>query len=42
VPADRKWYRDLAISTLLVETLEDMDPRFPKVELDLEALRKRM
>jgi PPK2 family polyphosphate:nucleotide phosphotransferase len=29
VPADRKWYRDLVVSSILVETLERMDPRFP-------------
>lgn len=34
VPADRKWYRNWAISTILVETLEDMDPRPPESDLD--------
>lgn len=29
VPADRKWYRNWAVSTILVSTLERMDPRFP-------------
>jgi PPK2 family polyphosphate:nucleotide phosphotransferase len=29
VPADRKWVRDVAVATLLVETLRDMDPRIP-------------
>lgn len=35
VPADRKWYRNLAIATILVETLEGLDLRFPPAEEDL-------
>jgi PPK2 family polyphosphate:nucleotide phosphotransferase len=42
IPADRKWYRNWAISTLLVETLERIDPRFPVPDLDLHALRTRL
>ncbi|HVF08664.1 MAG TPA: polyphosphate kinase 2 family protein [Actinomycetota bacterium] len=42
IPADRKWYRNWAISSLLVETLERMDPRFPVPDLDLQALRSRL
>lgn len=29
VPADRKWYRNWAMSTILVETLEKMAPKYP-------------
>ncbi|MEJ7582925.1 MAG: polyphosphate kinase 2 family protein [Acidimicrobiales bacterium] len=29
IPADRKWYRNWAMSTVLVETLERMDPKYP-------------
>jgi polyphosphate kinase 2 (PPK2 family) len=29
VPADRKWYRDWAVSTILVDVLTAMDPRYP-------------
>lgn len=32
VPADRKWYRNWAVSRILVETLEDMDPQYPPAE----------
>jgi PPK2 family polyphosphate:nucleotide phosphotransferase len=42
VPADRKWYRNWAISTLLAETLEGIDPRYPPSALDVEALRARL
>jgi len=29
IPADHKWYRDLAVAELLVETLRRMDPQYP-------------
>jgi PPK2 family polyphosphate:nucleotide phosphotransferase len=29
VPADRKWYRNWAVSRIVVETLEAMDPQYP-------------
>ncbi len=37
VPADRKWYRNWAVSHILVETLEAMDPRYPPCE-DLKGV----
>jgi PPK2 family polyphosphate:nucleotide phosphotransferase len=39
IPADRKWYRDLAISEIVAETLADMNPKPPKVKLDVKKLR---
>lgn len=30
IPADRKWFRDWTIANIIVHTLQDMDPRFPK------------
>jgi PPK2 family polyphosphate:nucleotide phosphotransferase len=40
IPADRKWYRDWALTHLLLETLEDMDPQWPvRPDLDLEGMR---
>jgi len=32
VPADRKWYRNWAVSRILIETLRDMDPQYPAPE----------
>jgi polyphosphate kinase 2 (PPK2 family) len=29
VPADRKWYRNLVVSSILIRTLEEMDPQYP-------------
>jgi PPK2 family polyphosphate:nucleotide phosphotransferase len=39
VPADHKWARDLAVATLLVETLERLDPKIPAPDPALEGLR---
>ncbi len=36
VPGHRKWYRNLVVSSILIETLEDMDPRYPEPEEGLE------
>ncbi|MCO8127149.1 polyphosphate kinase 2 family protein [Acidimicrobiia bacterium EGI L10123] len=38
VPADRKWYRNLAISTILVETLEGLGMSYPEPEEGLEDI----
>jgi polyphosphate kinase 2 (PPK2 family) len=35
VPADRKWYRDVAVASILVKTLESLDMRYPRNTEDL-------
>jgi len=42
IPADRKWYRDWAIASLLAETLDELDPTFPDTDLDVDAERARI
>jgi PPK2 family polyphosphate:nucleotide phosphotransferase len=32
VPANHKWFRNLAVASILVETLERLDPRYPEPE----------
>ena len=39
VPADRKWHRNLVVARLLRETLERMDPQFPKADPALDGLK---
>lgn len=34
IPADRKWFRDWLISKVLLETLKDLDPQYPKPDFD--------
>lgn len=38
VPADRKWYRDLVISTVLVETLKGLKMKFPEPKDNLDGV----
>ena len=38
IPADQKWYRNLAISRVIVDTLKQMDPQFPEAE-DLSGIK---
>ncbi len=38
VPADRKWYRNLVVSSIMVDTLERLDMRYPPPEEDLEGV----
>jgi PPK2 family polyphosphate:nucleotide phosphotransferase len=38
VPANRKWYRDLVVSTILVETLENLKLQYPQPAESLEGL----
>jgi PPK2 family polyphosphate:nucleotide phosphotransferase len=41
VPADHKWFARLVVARAMVETLEEIDPQFPKVEgAALEELAK--
>jgi PPK2 family polyphosphate:nucleotide phosphotransferase len=43
VPADRKWYRDWAVSNLLLERLRDLDLDWPSPQgVDLEAMRREL
>jgi PPK2 family polyphosphate:nucleotide phosphotransferase len=42
VPSDRKWYRNWAIGRLLREVFDELDPHYPRTDLDLPRLRKRL
>jgi PPK2 family polyphosphate:nucleotide phosphotransferase len=40
IPADNKWYRDAVVASIVMQTLEKMNPQLPKVEVDVEEIRK--
>jgi PPK2 family polyphosphate:nucleotide phosphotransferase len=42
VPSDRKWYRNWAVTALLIEHLEELALRWPEPDLDIEAQRRRL
>ena len=37
IPADRKWFRNLAVSEILADTLASLDPQYPPVDVDVPA-----
>src|ERR1017187_681596 len=39
IPANHKWFRDLAVSQILRDTMESMDLEFPKPAAGLEKIR---
>jgi PPK2 family polyphosphate:nucleotide phosphotransferase len=41
IPANHKWFRNLAVCRVLVETLEALDMKFPKPTVDLARVRLR-
>jgi PPK2 family polyphosphate:nucleotide phosphotransferase len=42
IPADRKWYRNWAVTKLLIERFEQMELEWPKASFDVEAERARV
>ena len=42
VPANSKWYARLAVEELLIAALEDIDPRWPRADFNIETEKKRL
>lgn len=42
IPSDRKWYRNWAIGTLLLDAMRGMDLSWPKPDYDVAEQRKRL
>jgi PPK2 family polyphosphate:nucleotide phosphotransferase len=42
IPANNKWYRDWAVAQILIETLEELNPQYPRPRLKVKALEKRL
>jgi polyphosphate kinase 2 (PPK2 family) len=42
VPANDKDYRNWAVARILIETLEEMNPQYPRPKLDVPHLLKRL
>jgi len=38
IPANKKWFRDLAVGLIIVDTLERMKPQFPKPTINLSKI----
>src|SRR6267378_4285156 len=39
VPANHKWARNLALAEIVLRTLKEMDPRYPKLSFDPKAIK---
>ena len=42
VPSDKKWYRNLAVGELLIETLRGMNLSWPKAHFDVDEEKRRL
>jgi polyphosphate kinase 2 (PPK2 family) len=42
IPSDKKWYRNLAIAQLLLDTLRGLDLQWPEADFDVEAEKQRL
>ncbi len=41
IPSNHKWFRNLAVSQIIADTLEDLGMRMPKPTVDLETIRQQ-
>jgi PPK2 family polyphosphate:nucleotide phosphotransferase len=42
IPSDRKWYRNWAVTTILLETLKSLAPQWPEADFDVATEKKRL
>mgnify|MGYP000561992149 FL=1 len=41
IPSNHKWFRNLAISRIVAETLESLDMKFPEPTIDIEEIKQK-
>jgi PPK2 family polyphosphate:nucleotide phosphotransferase len=41
IPANHKWFRNLAISTIVVDTLQSLNMQFPAPTVDIEEIKRK-
>lgn len=39
IPADRKWYRDLVVADILINTLKGLGMKYPEIDFDPKAIQ---
>ena len=42
IPSDKKWFRNLAVGRLLLDTLRHLDPQWPTADFDVEEQKRRL
>jgi PPK2 family polyphosphate:nucleotide phosphotransferase len=40
IPADHKWFRNLAVASIVADALDELDPQLPAPAADLDAIRR--
>jgi PPK2 family polyphosphate:nucleotide phosphotransferase len=40
IPADRKWHRNAAVAGIVLQSLEEMNPQLPSVDVDVQQIRQ--
>ncbi len=41
IPSNHKWFRNLAIAQIVVDTLKDMNMQFPEPAVDMQEIRRK-
>jgi len=41
IPANHKWFRNLAVSQIIVDTLDEMGLRMPPTKVDIADIRRK-
>jgi len=41
IPSNNKWFRDLAVSKIVIDAMEDMKMKIPKPKVDLDKIRRK-
>jgi hypothetical protein len=41
IPSNHKWFRNLAVSQIMADTMEDLGMTFPKPTVDLAKIRRK-
>jgi polyphosphate kinase 2 (PPK2 family) len=39
IPANRNWLRNLAVSEIVADTIDDLDPQYPQPAADIEGFK---
>jgi hypothetical protein len=42
IPADRKWFTRIAVSSVIIDAIQSLDPRFPEVDPKVRAEFSKM
>lgn len=41
IPSDQKWFRSLAISRIIADTMDEMGLKLPPTQFDIAAIRRK-